>query len=383
VLGTGVYVEDIEQEVAAVQRRLWVALLSGVALAGVAGVYFSRRVLKPVRSLVDAAGRVARGDLKVTVVAPSHDEVGDLGRAFNAMVEDVQRMLREMGEVSRATETDARHIHHSAAGLRQAAQEQSRSLRSMTDAVLGMTQELAMGASQAELTARTAEANEQAAREGGAVVRGTGEKMKEIARVVERWAKTVDRLTRWSEEVEQAVELISDVADQTRVLAVNTSIEAMRAGENGKGFAVVAQEVRKLAEQARAAAERIGALMKQSQEETQAAAEQMREGHTRVHEGLELSAETGKALERIVAGAEEIQRQVKNTARAHAAQAEAGEALTLRIHALSSQADDSAQEVVQITKAVEDLEARARQLREQVTHFQVENLPSPPGRGTG
>ncbi|WP_239014697.1 methyl-accepting chemotaxis protein [Archangium violaceum] len=369
VLGTGVYMEDIEHEVAAVQRRMWVALLAGVVLAGLAGVYFSRRVLTPMRSLVEAAGQVARGDLRVAVVVPSRDEVGDLGQAFNAMVANVHRMLREMGEVSKATETDAEHIHGSADGLKRAAQEQSRALKNMSEAVLGMTRELAVGAHQAGQTARSAETNERVAREGGAVVRGTGEKMKEIARVVERWAKTVDRLTRWSEEVEQAVELISDVADQTRVLAVNTSIEAMRAGENGKGFAVVAQEVRKLAEQARAAAERIGALMKQSQEETQAAAEQMREGRMRVHEGLALSEETGKALERIVAGAEEIQRQVKDTARAHAAQAEAGEELTLRIHALSSQADDSAQEVVQITKAVEDLEARARQLREQVTHF--------------
>ncbi|XHF14893.1 methyl-accepting chemotaxis protein [Archangium gephyra] len=257
-----------------------------------------------------------------------------------------------------------------------------------------------MGASQAELTARTAEANEQAAREGGAVVRGTGEKMKEIAQVVERSARMVERLTEWSAEVERAVELISDVADQTRVLAVNTAIEAMRAGENGKGFAVVAQEVRNLAERARTAAERIGALMKESQTETEAAASAMKQGRLKVSEGLALSGETGKALERIVAGAEEIQRRVKDTARAHASQAETGEALTLRIHALSNQAVESAMDVEQITKAVEDLEARARQLREMVTRFQVERpsqkekpeptlpspsgqLPSPPGRGTG
>jgi methyl-accepting chemotaxis protein len=219
------------------------------------------------------------------------------------------------------------------------------------------------------------------------VVRGTGEKMKQIAQVVERSARTVERLTEWGAEVERAVELISDVADQTRVLAVNTAIEAMRAGEHGQGFAVVAQEVRKLAERARAAAERIGALMRQSQEETQAAAAQMREGRARVHEGLALSAQTGKALERIVSGAEEIQRQVKDTARAHASQSEAGEALTLRIHALANQAAESALSVVQITKSVEDLESRARQLRELVTHFQVEQpgTQAPPAgrQGTG
>lgn len=196
--------------------------------------------------------------------------------------------------------------------------------------------------------------------------------MKEIAQVVERSARMVERLTQWSEEVEKAVELISDVAAQTRVLAVNTAIEAMRAGENGKGFAVVAQEVRNLAERARAAAERIHGLMKASQTETEAAAAAMKQGRLKVGEGLALSAETGKALERIVAGAEEIQRRVKDTARAHASQSETGEALTLRIHALSNQSVESVMNVEQITKAVENLEARARQLREMVMRFHVE-----------
>ena len=377
VLGTGVYEEDIETEVARVQRQLWAAVGLGVAVAVLAGVYMSRRMLRPMRSLVVAAGEVARGNLRVAVTVPSQDEVGELGQAFNAMVVDVQRMLREMGEVSRTTETDAEHIHRAADGLRLASQMQSRALQGMTTAVTAMTQELAVGAHHAQLTARNAEVNEQVAREGGAVVGATGEKMKEIALGVERSVRAVDRLTAWSEEVERAVELISDVADQTRVLAVNTSIEAMRAGEHGRGFEVVAQEVRKLAEQARAAAEHIQRLMKESQTETQTAAEHMREGRARVREGLALSEQTGRALERIVAGAEEIQRRVRDTARAHAEQAEQGESLTLRLHTLSSRADAAAADVAEITLAVEGLKAGARQLRERVGHFQLEGPPAP------
>ncbi|WP_434385588.1 methyl-accepting chemotaxis protein [Melittangium boletus] len=375
VLGTGVYMEDLDEEVAAVERRMWAALFAGAGMAALGGAYLSRRMLAPMRALADAAGEVARGNLGVTVPTPALDEVGDLSRAFNAMVADVQRMLGEMAEVSRVTESDAGHIHRATDGLRQAAQEQSWGMQNVSATVIRMTQQLAQGAQQAELTARTAEANEQAAREGGAGVRVTDEKMKEIAHVVDRSARTVDRLTEWSEEVERAMELISDVADQTRVLAVNTSIEAMRAGEHGKGFAVVALEVRKLAEQARAAAERIRTLMRQSQTETEAAAAQIREGRARVHEGLRLSSNTAKALERIVTGAEDIQRQVKQTASAHAAEAAAGESLALSIHTLSGQAAEAAKEVEHITQAAEGLTTRARQLRERVTRFQKDAPP--------
>lgn len=378
VLGTGVYEEDVELEVARLQRRLWGVLVLGVAAAVLTGQSMARRVLRPLGSLAQAAGQVARGNLRVAVAVPSRDEVGELSQAFNAMVVDVQRMLREMGEVSRTTETDAEHIHRAADGLRLASQTQSRALQGMTSAVTAMTQELAVGAHHAQLTARNAEFNEQVAREGGAAVGATGQKMKEIARGVERSVRVVDRLTQWSEEVERAVELISDVADQTRVLAVNTSIEAMRAGDHGRGFAVVAQEVRKLAEQARSAAEHIHRLMRESQKETQAAAQHMREGRALVLEGLELSEQTGKALERIVAGAEEIQRRVRDTALAHAEQAEQGESLTLRLHALSSRADAAAADVEEITLAVEGLKAGARQLRERVMHFQLEGPSSPP-----
>jgi methyl-accepting chemotaxis protein len=376
VIGTGVYIEDLEEQLSVLERRMWGALLAGGLLAALVGAYLSRRMLSPLRAIVDAAGRVAAGDLRVSVRELSRDELGELGQAFNSMVADVQRMLAQMAEVSRATEHDADHIHRAADGLRQAAQDQSWAMRGVSDSVMGMTQQLALGAHQAEQTARTAEANEQAAREGGMSVRTMGEKIKQIAQVVERSARTVDRLTEWSEEVERAMELISDVADQTRVLAVNTSIEAMRAGEHGKGFAVVAQEVRKLAEQARAAAERIRGLMRHSQTETQAAAVQMREGRQRVHEGVRLSAETGKVLERIVTGAEEIQRRVKETASAHAAEASVGESLALRIHTLSGQAVEAAREVERITQAAEDLTSRARQLRERVTRFQM--APEPP-----
>jgi len=86
VLGTGVYVEDIEREVAGAQRRLLLGLAVAVVLAGVVGVGFSRHVVRPVRMLADAARRVATGDLSVKVPVASEDEVGRLGEAFNTVV---------------------------------------------------------------------------------------------------------------------------------------------------------------------------------------------------------------------------------------------------------------------------------------------------------
>jgi methyl-accepting chemotaxis protein len=180
--------------------------------------------------------------------------------------------------------------------------------------------------------------------------------------VVQKSEEMVMRLQTSGAVVAQMLQLIQDVSNETNILAVNTAIEAARAGEHGKGFGVVASEARKLAHRSREAVESIEQLLKKNLEDTSVAAALMRQGTTRVEEGMQLSSMTGDALARIVTGAREIHLRVGQLAVDGTRQSSSGENLAERIKSLSLSSQEAVAGVEQIAQSVEDLHTQAQQL---------------------
>ncbi len=381
VLGTGMYIEDIDKEVAGLQRRLVIAVCAALLLVGLVGLAFSRRVVQPVQVLADAARRVARGDLSVTVAMETEDEVGQLGEAFNTMVGGVRETVRGLAEVAVSTVADADRIRRSADELSQATREQSHHLQQLARAVQEMSHDISEGAQRARATADAAANNGQMAQEGGETVAHASRKISEIVQVVQHSSQMVARLQASSEVVAQMLRLIQDVATETNILAVNTAIEAARAGEHGKGFGVVASEVRKLSHRARDVVLQIEQLLKQNQEDTAAAAALMRQGTLKVEEGMRLSSATGEALARIVTGVQEIHTRVGDLAEEGVRQSSSGENIAEQIKAASINSLEAVAGVEQIAQAVVDLHAQAQHLWTLAARFsaEVELRPAPDG----
>lgn len=362
VVGTGVYVEDIDREVLGLQQRLLLAVCAALLLALLVGTVFSRSVVKPVRELSAAARRVEQGDLGVTVRVDSEDELGKLGHAFNTMVHGVQEMVKGLADVAVSTVADAERIRRSAESLSKATREQSEQLQQLAESVQQMSRGLSQDADQALSTAEVAASNGRVAEEGGEAVRNAARKISEIVNVVQKSEEMVVRLQTSGAAVAQMLQLIQDVSNETNVLAVNTAIEAARAGEHGKGFGVVANEVRKLAHRSREAVEQIEHLLKKNQEDTSMAAALMRQGTTRVEEGMQLSSTTAEALARIVTGAREIHLRVGQLAVDGSRQSSSGELIAERIKSLSHNSLVAVTGVEQIAQSVVDLHAQAQQL---------------------
>ncbi len=195
--------------------------------------------------------------------------------------------------------------------------------------------------------------------------------MGRIEHAVDGVAEVVGGLGVRSREIGQIVGTITQIADQTNLLALNAAIEAARAGEQGRGFAVVADEVRKLAEESQAAAGSIETIIRDIQRETERAVSAMDEGRREVGEGSAKVTAAGGAFEAIRQRVADVASEVSQVAAA-AQQLEAG-AVQVQdsIGAVAAVSEENAASAEELSASAAAVAAQARGLSELVGRFRV------------
>jgi methyl-accepting chemotaxis protein len=358
-------------------------LLLGVLLAALGlgvGAVIGLSIIKPMRHLTQAAEQLALGDVDAQVAAHSNDEIGRMAKAFGRTIDYMRSMadaaerlagndltvsveprgdkdalgmafrtmagnLRDtIGEVRSASaalaETSAKvnsvaaqsgaastqvamTINQVASGAGDQAKaasdtsnaaaelsavidqvgagaaETSRKVEASGRALQDMTKAIGEATSASDEVGQVADAAALAAEHGAKAVGESVSGMARIKSAVEGAAVKVTQLGAKGEQIGAIVETIDDIAEQTNLLALNAAIEAARAGEQGKGFAVVADEVRKLAERSSRATKEIAALIAEVQLETEQAVKAMQSGAAEVELGARLADEAGSALDEI------------------------------------------------------------------------------------
>ncbi|MBN1193378.1 MAG: methyl-accepting chemotaxis protein, partial [Coriobacteriia bacterium] len=297
-----------------------IAIFGGVAmmLCAVPGqlawrAAFRRRVLDPLRDLGAVMTEAGAGDLTVQASAPHDDEIGLLVSESNGLInflaviagqvrssaESVTNAATQLSASSEEINASSMEISSSVQQIAHGAELQSRKVEETSAAMQQMTttiQEVATRAVEASSTsdeaAKAAEVGEQATHEAIA-------KISEVRDAIQVLAGSVETLGQRSAEIGSIVDVITSIADQTNLLSLNAAIEAARAGESGRGFSVVAEEVRKLAEGSGKAAEQIGDLIKDVQQETAKALKYMEIGTAEVQVGATVVERSGDALRQI------------------------------------------------------------------------------------
>ncbi len=258
----------------------------------------NRRNQRAILRLLDEMADLAEGDLTVYATV-TEDITGAIADSVNFTIDELRTLVTTINntaaEVSRSTEK----TQQTAISLADASAKQAREIASASAAITDMAESMSTVSNDADNSAQVAQKSVDIAQKGARVVRKTIGSMENIREAIQETSKRIKRLGESSQEIGDIVGLITEIADQTNILALNAAIQASTAGDAGRGFAVVADEVQRLAERAGNATKQIEALVNTIQADTSEAVKSMEMSTSGVVNGAAMAEDAGEALKEI------------------------------------------------------------------------------------
>ncbi|TGE38931.1 methyl-accepting chemotaxis protein [Desulfosporosinus fructosivorans] len=305
-------------------------MIFGVAIVVIGAVLllYSRYIVENIKMVNQFATAIVQGDLSKSIVVRSKDEFGQMTENLNTMMGNFKGIIEGIVNSSQQLAASAEELTASADEGSRTTEQIAASIQEVSDGVKQKLEGVDATAQSAQLvsehmhmitrdiqsvTEGSLTTSEKAAT-GNSVVRKAVDEMQAIRSKVTEAADVVNSLGIKSGEIGEIVALITNIAAQTNLLALNAAIEAARAGEQGRGFAVVADEVRKLAEQSSDAAGKISGLVGEIQKETTKAVKTMNDGTAAVQDGITMVNSAGEAFQDILQGVNDFSKQAQDVA---------------------------------------------------------------------
>ena len=380
VIGAGTYEDEYFESVASarsainhmVVATLIIAVVSCIASAFVI-FYIASKVTQPIKNMTETLRDLADGDGDLTerIEAHSKDEMATLARSFNTFVDKIHDLVTDVRRAAFDVVNTADSINRSTTGVASAASEQSSQTIQIASAVEEMSASVIDIAKQSTEAANNADASGREAQRGAEIVEQTVSGMRDIADVVNTSADSIRSLGERTQQIDEIIGVINDIADQTNLLALNAAIEAARAGEHGRGFAVVADEVRKLADRTTQATEEISESIRVIQDDTLSVVKQMSAGTERVEQGVELASRAGEALSSIQSVVLTVSGAIQSIAAAGEQQSVASGEIAASVETLNQSTNLAVESTNHSSQAVSSLTDRAEQLQQLVSRFKL------------
>ncbi|MEX5508314.1 methyl-accepting chemotaxis protein [Pseudomonas paralactis] len=366
--------QQLEQRLA--QNRLHMVLLVAALVAVFALIFYlyagffvsTRTTLRSLGAMMD---KVAAGDMTVTFVAHSRDELGDLGQVFNGTVAKIHDLIERVGHTVSQVELQAGQVQAVSAQSNQAVSGQRSQIEQVATAMNQMSataQEVARSAAAAVNSAQSV--NDETV-SGRALVQSQQGGIARLASEIDESVRVINQLAADSQSISSVLEVIKSIAEQTNLLALNAAIEAARAGEQGRGFAVVADEVRTLARRTQHSTEEIEQMIIRLHSGVGAAVKAMGSSHEMASGTVGQSEKVQHALENILGAVGMIVDQNQQIAAAVEQQTAVAHDIDQNIVQINRAGEHAAQGAQQTEAASRQLSAQVIELKQLIGAFRV------------
>jgi len=321
--------------------------------------------------LMNEMGSLADGDLTVQATV-TEDITGAIADSVNYTIEELKGLVGRINSAAAQVTNATESAQQTSVKLLQAAEKQSREIQEASASVLKMARAINEVSASASKSVSVARQSLGAAQKGQEAVQNSIAGMNDIREQIQDTAKRIKRLGESSQQIGEIVELISDITEQTNVLALNAAIQAASAGEAGRGFTVVAEEVQRLAERSGEATKQIGAIVKTIQSDTQDAVAAMEKSTQGVVDGARLSDNAGQALGEIGEVSRRLAQLIEEISVTAQAQAQAAGVVATSMQDILNITRQTTEGTKQTAVSIGQLAKLAQELKGSVANFKLQ-----------
>lgn len=362
---------NIIQDMDALRYMQYGLLVLGILAAILISFYTSHSILHYINIFRSQSKRIASGDLTQRVAVSSHDEMGMLGEDLNNMTERLSNINKQITESCHNMVSMLTEVKHAVDSQSAGASEQASSINQITASLEEIEKSAAQTMQKAKALGEVAERTRTKGELGLDAVEQSINGMKNVRDKVQTIAQTILDLSNQTQQVGEITAVVNTLAQQSKMLALNASIEAAKAGEAGKGFAVVAAEVKNLAEQSEQSTTQVQKILEDIRHATEKAVMAMEEGTKGVDAGTGLVEQTGeivRSLNDVIHEATIASQQIEAAIRQEGIGIEQ---ITAGMNEINQVTSSSVASVKQTTEAIDNLGSIANTLKKQTDVYKV------------
>ncbi len=364
-----------EQDEKNYESARWILISTTIVTVGllsIIGWLIYRQVARGLTSAQKTIGRIKDSlDFTLRADVQGNDEISEVLRNFNSLIQHLQNSLREILQHVDQVASTATKLQDSAERVSEGSNTQNASTSHMAASIEEMTVSINHVGDQAQMTSQQSNQVGHKAEDGQEVIAKTVKDIHSIADAVEAAAADIRQLDEKSHEITNVISIISSVADQTNLLALNAAIEAARAGEQGRGFAVVADEVRSLAARTAASTREINEMVTSIQTVSSAAVKRMEDAIARVAQGVQGASAASDTMEEIVRVASESLALVADISNAIREQGAATNSIAQQVENVALMVEENSHAAQQTSEQANQLASISDAMKNVVTAYHL------------